>query len=65
MAGSDYRSLIDKLVGAAIGILIAALAIYAAVHLIESVLFAFVGIVLTASIISVAILVFRARYRGW
>jgi len=65
MSNYDPRSLIDKLLGASVGLLIGALVLSAAVHLLESVWVALLIITLTIVLIIGLIMLLRNRYRGW
>ncbi len=59
-------SFLDTIVGACISVLVAAVALYVAVHLIEAVWRALLGIVAVGTIIGVAVLLLRGRsYNDW
>ncbi|MDQ1742951.1 MAG: hypothetical protein QOE23_1290 [Pseudonocardiales bacterium] len=65
MTSSDPRGWIDKLVGAAMSVLVAALALYIAAQLVAAVWTILVACVAVAAVIGLAILVLRSRSGGW
>ena len=65
MPGHDPRSVLDKLVGVCLSLLVAAVAISVAVHLIEAVWAALLVILSVALFISLVVVVLRTRNRGW
>lgn len=66
MAGSsDPRSWLDKLVAASLGFLVAAIAVYAAVHLIEAIWSTLLIILGGALLLLLLVAAWRARSRGW
>ena len=62
---SDPRSWLDRLLGACLMVLVGAAAISIAVHLIEAVWTSLLIIVSVGAFIAVALMVVRARSRGW
>jgi hypothetical protein len=62
---NDPGSMLDRLVGACLMILVGAVAISIAVHLIEAVWSALLVILSVGLFLAVAIVVVRSRNQGW
>ncbi len=65
MSNSDPRSWLDRLVGAALGMLIASVALLLAVRLIEAVWLTLVVIAGVIGVIAGLLAILRRRDRGW
>jgi len=65
MSSSDPRSWPDRLLSACLMFLVAAVAVSVAVRLIEAVWTALLSILIAAGVVTLAVLVIRARTRNW
>lgn len=65
MSSSDPRGLIDKVVGACIALLVGAIALYAAVRLVEAIWSALLVILGGLLLVAVLVAAWRFRHRGW
>lgn len=65
MSSSDSRSLLDRLFGVCLTILLGAAAIYIAVHLIEAVWTALLVMLGVGTFVALAWLFVRSRNQGW
>jgi hypothetical protein len=65
MSSSDPRSWLDRFVGTAFGLLVASIAVFVAVHLIEAVWVVLVVIAVAVLAIGVVVALLRARARRW
>lgn len=62
---TDRRSLLDRLVGTCLSLLVGAAAVYIAVQLVEAVWVVLLVIALVAAVAVVGVAVLRGRSRGW
>ena len=65
MSNSDPRSWLDRFVGSALGLLLASIAVFVAVRLIEAVWIALVVIASVAVGVGVAVATLSRRNRRW
>ncbi len=65
MASNHSGSLLDRLVGVCLAVLIGAAAVYVAVRLIEAVAMALLVILAVAGFVAGAVLILRSRGREW
>lgn len=65
MTATDPRSWLDKLVGAAVAVLVAALALYIAARLVAAVWMILLACLVVGVIVGLAVVVVRGRSSGW
>lgn len=62
---ANPKTLLDRLVGACLALLVGAIALYAAVHLIEAIWSTLLVILGGALLVACLVAAWRARSRGW